>query len=753
MKRRRFLKNIGLGSSGVVVTDKLLAEDAISSNYSYGQITSLGQAMTKEGLINIRLEFRSKIPGTISAGKGKITVSKGKINRMKEYFFEEGEDLLDGGDYDISISNKQSDIVAVWIEDAKPKTIVRINDKKGKVSFTLEELVKNHEISLPRQQEGGGTGQARMEVERPQITANFLLDKEIAEIEPEDFGAKDPGDEFKFVVMADPQGGDPEEEGNHPTRMKIHNAWVEESIKQANLMNPATTLILGDIVDGQGQARNFIQMARYFEKLESPMLYAIGNHETKYKSVFTPGYNMEAFNNYFDAQQKMNGLELILYSFNLGSWHFIIWPDPLRENFWETHPHYFDWLERDLEKYKNRPTVFFQHVPSHPIGINPLINYAESVDVKRLLLKILSKHENVKYNFSGHVHIPIKASFKTAVTFKGIDMINLPPAGYRPRAFGEQDFNGGPCQGILVLEFNGIESRAIFRTVTEEEYIYPKQLPKFDNEKYKLWLNHKWELSASSRIENGNFKNSLSGWTKRYVYTEDAYPSNICETRNEKGKNALYLYSRKRGFDMPGQDRLPQTINRICQAIQLKSDCKPVIGFNYKIDEKSDLSGWCGAYVWIEGFNGSFKMLNLVYSTGIAFSGIGGKFNRSEFNKNIHLGLSDEPGKWHNVSLNLARDHEANHEKSYNNLALDKLVINLGVWTINDGGDFPYEIYFTDFNLNYKQNSASSSTVNGLNIIQKPDDKIWWLGKYLPFTHVAGEHRYILGTKKMGPKG
>ena len=739
MKRRRFLKNIGLGSSGVVMTEKLLAEKSASTEYSYGRITSLDQAKTKEGLINIRLEFKSNIPATISSGRGKITVSKGKINRMKEYFFEEGEDLLDGGDYDISVSNGKTDIIAIWIEDAKLNTTIQIKDKKGKAGFALEELVKNHEISL----EPGNL----------QVTANFLLDKEIAEIKPEDFGAKDPGDDFKFVVMADPQGGDPEEEGNHPTRMKIHNAWAEESVKQSNLMKPAATLILGDIVDGQGQSLNFIQMARYFEKLDSPILYAVGNHETKYKSVFTPGYNMEAFNNYFEAQKKVNGLELMLYSFNLGNWHFIVWPDPLRKNFWETHPHYFDWLENDLEKYKEKPTVFFQHVPSHPIGINPLINYAESVDVKRLLLHILSKHGNVRYNFSGHVHIPVKASFKTAVSFDGINMINLPPAGYRPRAFGEQDFNGGPCQGILVLEFKDDESRAIYRTVTEEEYIYPKILPEFEKKKYKLWLNHKWELPATDLMENGRFKNGLSGWTGRYIYTEDEDPSNIRESRIENGKSALYLYARKRGFDIPGQDRLPQTINRVCQAVQLKSDGFPAINFSYKIDKKSDMEGWCGAYLWIEGFKGSFKMLNLIYSTGIAYSGIGGKFHQSEFTKNMHLGLADEPDKWHKVSLNPAKDHEANSEKKYGELALDRLVINLGVWTVNDGGNFPYGIYFTDFNLNYLQNSGQSSMVNGQKIVLKPENKIWWLGKYFPFKHIAGEHRYILGTKKMGPQG
>ncbi len=89
-----------------------------------------------------------------------------------------------------------------------------------------------------------------------------------------------------------------------------------------------------------------------------PVLFSVGNHETRYQIDFGPGYNMEGFNNYFEAQKKVNGLNKLLYSFNLGQWHFVVWPDPLRENFWETHPHYFDWLEQDLEKHKARPTVF-----------------------------------------------------------------------------------------------------------------------------------------------------------------------------------------------------------------------------------------------------------------------------------------------------------------------------------------------------------------------------------------------------------
>jgi 3',5'-cyclic AMP phosphodiesterase CpdA len=649
MKRRRFIRDLGLGGSGVLMGERALSQTS-EYKYSYGSVETLDEAITKEGLLNVRLEFKAK-EGEIQSMKGRVLVKRGEIVRIREYCVEEGEELLEGGEFDISASNQKTDVIALWIKEARPDTEIRIKGNGINGSFKLQELVDKPERILVLNQ--------------MMVTANLLLDREISQISTDDFKAKDPGDSFRLAVLADPQGGDPKEEGNHPTRMKIHNAWIEETIRQTNIINPLATLILGDIVDGQGQERNFIQMAEYFKKLESPVLYAIGNHESRYRSVFTPGYNMEAFNNYFDAQKKLNGLELLLYSFNLGQWHFVVWPDPLRRNFWETHPHYFDWLERDLERHKEKPTVFFQHVPAHPIGINPLINYAESVDVKRALINILSRHGNVKYIFSGHVHIPIKASFKTAVNINGIKMINLPPAGYRPRAFGEEDYHGGPCQGLLVLDFNGNDCKATYRTVMEEEYVYPENLPAFDQQKYPLWLNHKWELSNTGEIVNPDFSSNLNGWSRRYVYHEDEDPSNICESRMIDGKSSLYLYSRKRGFEIPGQDRLPQTINRICQSVRLNGISNPSLSFKYRIDEISDLEGWCGAYVWLEGFSGSVKKLNLIYSAGIAYAGLGGNMNKSEFINNIHLGLNEAPGKWMDVSLNIAKDHDDNHDSNF----------------------------------------------------------------------------------------
>ena len=82
MRRRRFLRDLSLGSSGVLLAEQALADRNQKSTYSYGQITTLEEARTKEGLINIRLEFRASENPDIRASKGKISISKGKLSRL-----------------------------------------------------------------------------------------------------------------------------------------------------------------------------------------------------------------------------------------------------------------------------------------------------------------------------------------------------------------------------------------------------------------------------------------------------------------------------------------------------------------------------------------------------------------------------------------------------------------------------------------------------------------------------------------------
>jgi hypothetical protein len=732
MKRRKFIQNLGLSVAPVVVQPLLGNETKPGlPPFEYRQPSILKEAVTKDGQIIVRLEFQSD-DRHLQKLTPKIIIENGNILRTKSYFFEQGEDNFSGGLESPILSSALGDIdvLVLWLDKFSEESVITITDEAGVFAFSLSEIIKKQEVA-------GQIGQA-------QIKANFLFDKEIGELNPESVGIKNPGDDFSFIIMADPQGGDASNPDDNLCRMKIHNAFIEESIRLANNLKvkPAFCLMLGDIVDHQGEEHHFVQMSRFFERLKMPVLYEMGNHESRYNTTFSPGYNLSGFNNYFAAQKAINGMELLLYSFNLGQWHFVVWPDPLRQLFWENHPHYFDWLERDLEKYKHRPTIFLQHIPMHPIGINPLDNYCETPYVKSLLFDILAKHGNVKTIFSGHVHIPVKSSLKTAISHRGINCINLPAAGYRPRSFGEEDFYGGPAQGVCIVDIKGDKISATYKTVTYEEFKYPEKLPVFEPEKYPLWFGYPWQLPVNNQFVNGDFKNGLTGWGRKFVYQEDENPSNICGPMLRDSHPALYLKTEKRRFHTPGQDRLPQDINRIFQAIQLDPGKKPVIQFEYLLDgENCDFTGINGLYLWVEGYRKSTRLVNLLYFANQGMTNLGSTYARQKGAVPIFFSLNNTADVWHKVQINIAADFETNPERlKFTNPAPDRLVISAGIWNINDGRPQPFAAFLRNFRLEYDKELFSQ--INGKQIEPLPEARKWWQGKTVPWGNVAGEHHY-----------
>jgi hypothetical protein len=736
MKRRSFIQKVSSASSVFLVNPKkLLAENKAKNSIpnAYPPVKSIQDILSKDQQVLLRFEIRAKSSVVPLTSRFKFEVGEGKLDRKKHYFFENDQNVKYDTESFASFQVNQAypRIIVAWINQPKEETRVKLFLNGAEKEFTLRELIEDSQIAF--------------EAKEIQVIANYLLDHEIAFVHPNQLGIKEPKGPFSIIVMADTQGGNPDTSPTLSTRIKIHNAFNEDTVQITNKLDPqpAFSLVLGDVVDNQGEEQHFETMHAYLKEIKSPVLYAVGNHETRYAAQFSPGYHMEEFNNYFAAQKAINGTEWLLYSFNLGKWHFVVWPDPLRDNFWETHPHYFDWLEQDLEKHKDMPVMFMQHVPSHPIGIDPLINYAESVYVKRYLMDIISKYGNVKYVFSGHVHILIRASFKTAVNYRGMNMINLPAAGYRPRAFGEEEWFGGPSQGVMVAHINDTQAEIQFKTVTEEIFTYPQDLPVFDEDAYPLWYSYKWELPAEERLRNGDFSDGLKYWSRRFVYQEDKDPSNIMEVRELDQQKALYLYSRKRGYATPGQDRLPQSINQLCQAIKLNGN-PGLLSFEYTLDkDNTQFDGYSGAFILIEGFSGSFKTMNMVYWLGKPYGSLGDKATQNKMVPLLHFRLPENKDSRNKAELNLVADFESNGEK-FDTLKLDRLVVNLGTWNMNDGEYYPYAVYIGNIRFGKNSNQLTNSTVNGLAITKTKEAEIWWMRN----NHIAGEHKYHSPTEE-----
>ena len=723
--RRQFLQQLGAGST-LLASSPFMAASAAPSQTTQDALLypSLASFQNEEGhyLLRISVRYSQVAERPTSAS---LRCEGGQIERTKNYFLpiEQLKAQNNRLRWQMAGNTAYPYVLVAWLSPQQEDIQLTLEIGQHQ-TFTLAELFEQSGLEY-------STDQFSVEV-------GLLGTQEVGTLDASLLGVPTDTQNFNFAVMADPQGGDPQDLSNGSlTRIKIHNAFVEDSVVLVDLLeNPAFCLVLGDIVDGQGQAPNFDEMLEYFQRIDAPWLFSVGNHETKYGIKFGPGYSFADFANYFAALKTINGSTKLLYSFDIGQWHFVVWPDPLRRNFWETHPHYFDWLERDLAANQDRPTFFFQHVPAHPIGINPLINYVESVAVKRTLLDILAKHGNVKYVLSGHVHIPMIASLKTAVSYKGVKLINLPAAGFRPRAFGEEDLTGGPVQGIAAVRIEGNQAYLEFRTVTDEVYEYPESLPEFSPAAYPLWLQHKWELPAQKNLVNGDFNQGLESWHGRFVYEETERPSNVREVRPLNGQPALYLFSRTRGYRVPGQDRLPQTINRVAQAVALGADQRPVVTVQYQVDDASNLESWAGAYVWVEGYQRDQKKLNHLYSVGRAYGNLHDQHQEEPRVPPRIFTLEATPGKVHTAQLNIAQDYQS-EQADYADLALDRLVISLGVWTANERPDQQWGIYFTEVALNPSTTVASS--VNKAAISPAAESAVWWK----VVDHIAGEHLHV----------
>ncbi len=735
MKRRHFLQNASLGSTGLLIGSRFKKFNKPNSNGKIGvlkEIISFSDILSKEGRLILRFEFFNSNMYGRTDYDSRIKINKGQITKIRSYFFESIEDEWDEkkNSFDGISGNANSDIIVAWIDNADPDSRVEINGKRNNFVFTPNELIKKKELLFQDRDN--------------RISVNYLLDREIGKIDPAEVNIRDIGDNFSFAVMADPQGGDAFLSGSSNTRMRIHNAWIEESVRLVNELpnDPLFTIMVGDIVDGQGPEGYFREMEKYFAKLKTPILYGIGNHESKYNASFEPGYSHESLRNFYEAQMRVNGMDKLLYSFDLGKWHFIVWPDPLRKRFWERHPHYFDWLEKDLEAHKHMPVMVFHHVPAHPVGIDPLTEYAESPYVKRTFTDILSAYGNVKYVLSGHVHIPLRASIKTAVEYNGMKFINLPAAGYRPRAFGEQDLYGGPSQGIAVINIKGEEASIDFKNVMNDVYNYPEKFRTFSPEEYPLWYSFRWELPKNKKLLNGDFHNGLDHWLKRYLYTEDQNPSNIQEIRKKPGNsaaNALYLYSGKRDFDTAGQDRLPQTLNRQAQVIQVPPGSHAFISMEYMPEKNNfDPENRSSFFIWIEGYEKSTKRLNITYSPGYHFFSIERNYSQHRQVHPMRMELPARPGNWHKLFINPWKDFaETTDMKNIFLENIDRLIINLGVWTINDGYKQQTGVYFTGIECNFlPPDRAKNSNADGIKLQKKDNAYMVWGG----VDHIAGEH-------------
>ncbi|ARN55770.1 metallophosphoesterase family protein [Sedimentisphaera salicampi] len=526
---------------------------------------------------------------------------------------------------------------------------------------------------------------------------------------------KNCGDKFSFAIFADPQVGTM----NSNSRVaKNARRFQIESVKEINSFSPKPqfALFLGDLVNVPNDAsfKNFVDCIKH---CEPEVLLVHGNHDTR------PPYTK-----YKEMQKRVNGMQRTYYSYDVGSWHFIVTPCNLNgasEIEIETEKNMLSWLEADLEKNKNRPTIFFNHLPLMPIGLSQLEWYVFRLEIRKKMVDLITKHGNVKYFFNGHVHNGIKASVKTSWEYKGTKFVNVPTI-IEGRNFGEEYDryeHGLPTGGYYMMvhvdgEDVSLEGRL---TGVEKGYHYPNDFKEFSEDIEPRWFTKAIDLKPNTKLVNGSFEEGLKGWYQTYRYISDKDPMFKTEVKSDistAGKKSVYVHTIPKGRIFWAND----DNNSIYQMVSSPGD-SPILKAKYFTKERPANAG--GFIRFNAVAEDGFKFLMMFHWGSNQYRAdylprcigyeIHGKQQNWAFLQQIALKnqgffwkISDDPDKWHTLQVNIPDlyDKAVSKQGAYSKLGISKFYIQLGAWT-NRELDSGSVVRFDDVELFSKENVKS----------------------------------------------
>lgn len=341
---------------------------------------------------------------------------------------------------------------------------------------------------------------------------------------------------FMFLVNADPQMGDQfTEKKGLKTLNELLEMFVLETNKRKGKAKPDFVVWAGDLVwDAYQNA--FDNFQRIVSKMNVPSVLVHGNHD---------GYNEDP--KFLNLQENLSGYRKLNYSFDYGKWHFVV--IKAEEKYLKDNEkiEMLRWLDEELKNNKDKQTMLFMHYHILPTGLSQMEFYTYfPLKFKNQMLDTITRYNNVKYVFSGHVHIGIKASIKTARNYKGTNFI-LAPTPVFPRPFGEEfpkfrekgskyDRRGFYSE----VHVNGDNVQIVGRKINHPHKVkYPKTFKKFSFDEDLRAFTREGNLTITDKLVNGSFNDGLKGWQSSLRYKKDNKP--IFDNRVNNGKSRLHF--------------------------------------------------------------------------------------------------------------------------------------------------------------------------------------------------------------------
>jgi Icc protein len=219
-------------------------------------------------------------------------------------------------------------------------------------------------------------------------------------------------------------------------------------------------VITGDLAD-TGSLDAYIDLREILDELLIPYYLIIGNHDSRENFFQIFGDKCDYQDSFTQFPLVKDDKHLLFLDTKFEEWH--------DGGFSQER---FEWIENQLQTNSNLPTYLFMHHPPF------LIHHKQMDDIgfrhKEQFWEMLSKYQNVKHIFFGHVHLLINGSYR-GVSYSSVRSTN------HQVALLSQDkelyFNSNEQPTYAVVNIDRDQVNTISHEYLNEELIYPSFIP------------------------------------------------------------------------------------------------------------------------------------------------------------------------------------------------------------------------------------------------------------------------------------
>jgi len=179
--------------------------------------------------------------------------------------------------------------------------------------------------------------------------------------------------------------------------------YLQRCVERLNATQPRpeAVVITGDLVD-QGTPDQYEHLKALLAPLAIPYYLLVGNHDdrTNLRAAFP------------EREELHTGGEFVQYAIDIGPLHLIaldsMVPGQSAGLLCDAR---LAWLEKQLDKARNKPVIVALHHPPFVSGIGHMDELRLDPEAAQKLAALLSRHANIERVICGHVHRPMFVRF------------------------------------------------------------------------------------------------------------------------------------------------------------------------------------------------------------------------------------------------------------------------------------------------------------------------------------------------------